>query len=448
MRRCNGLLLNLIVIAGLALGSVPLGLSTASAVTSQLQVAPTSSGEAAHVARKAKRERKKDGKQKDRKQGGKKKDGKKKGKQNRKQKDRKKNRNRNDGQAVELTTGILPGADTVQPDPEKGPSSAEDRYIVVLKSGTGSARAAANDIAADAGGVTPTHVYEYVFPGFAAVIPGDKLDVVRNDPRVEAVVADGLVHAAAQTLPTGINRIDADTNSTANINGVDDRVDVDVAGMDSAGNDTHEDLDIHAWGKCTQSHFNGDDDGHGIHVGGTIGALDNGIGVVGVAPGARLWNIKVFINNSGLESWIICALDLVEKYADDQEDGLGDIEVANFSLSGAGTDSDCEDDVYHQAYCRVVAAGVTVVVAAGNKTKDAANFTPATYEEVITVSALADSDGQSGGDGQDTLDGPDDSLADFSNFGADVDIAAPGVDILSTVPSTVSESGYATLDFR
>jgi subtilisin family serine protease len=76
-----------------------------------------------------------------------------------------------------------------------------------------------------------------------------------------------------------------------------------------------------------------------------------------------------------------------------------------------------------------------VVVAAGNSAVNAASAVPATYEEVITVSALADSDGEPGADGPATSRGPDDSLANFSNWGADVDIAAPGVDILSTVPT-------------
>jgi subtilisin len=68
---------------------------------------------------------------------------------------------------------------------------------------------------------------------------------------------------------------------------------------------------------------------------------------------------------------------------------------------------------------------------------------PAAYDEVITVSALADSDGRPGGDGRATTQGADDSLADFSNFGADVDIAAPGVDILSTVLGGYAR-GYGT----
>jgi subtilisin family serine protease len=173
-------------------------------------------------------------------------------------------------------------------------------------------------------------------------------------------------------------------------------------------------------------------------VAGTVGALDNSFGVVGVAPGARLWKIKVLGDNgSGLNSWIICGLDMVTAYANDQGDGFGDIEVANVSIGGGGFDTDCRialSDAYHQAYCRAVAAGVTVVVAAGNDAVNASGAVPAAYDEVITVSALADSDGQPGGVGPLTSGGPDDSLADFSNFGFDVDIAAPGVDIQSTMP--------------
>jgi len=102
------------------------------------------------------------------------------------------------------------------------------------------------------------------------------------------VVPDGIVRSYAQTLPTGVDRIGADQNATANIDGVDERVDVDVAVLDTAGNDTHPDLNVHHWTNCTDSLVNSDDDGHGTHVGGTIGALDNDIGVVGVAAGAHV----------------------------------------------------------------------------------------------------------------------------------------------------------------
>jgi subtilisin family serine protease len=81
---------------------------------------------------------------------------------------------------------------------------------------------------------------------------------------------------------------------------------------------------------------------------------------------------------------------------------------------------------------------VPVVVAAGNDSRDARSFRPAAYDNVITVSALADFDGRPGGEGQQSAICPfyssdgDDTFADFSNFGADVDIIAPGKCTLST----------------
>jgi subtilisin family serine protease len=85
---------------------------------------------------------------------------------------------------------------------------------------------------------------------------------------------------------------------------------------------------------------------------------------------------------------------------------------------------------------------VTVVVAAGNSGQDTSTFVPAAYDDaVITVSALADSDGKSGGLGGTTSYGQDDTFATFSNFGSAVDLGAPGVSIFSTWLN----GGYATL---
>jgi subtilisin family serine protease len=100
--------------------------------------------------------------------------------------------------------------------------------------------------------------------------------------------------------------------------------------------------------------------------------------------------------------------------------------------------ADCTNgnaDALHTAICRSVKAGVTYAVAAGNSAADSTSFTPAGYEEVITVSALSDSDGIPGGTGgapSCRTTERDDYFASFSNFGAPVDIAAPGVCILST----------------
>lgn len=445
MRRASTLLLNVLVILGLTLSTVLV--ATAPAPT---QAAP-SSGPAADAATDLAGPRAKKNKNKNKHKHEKKK---KERKKDRKHKDRKKDRKQGQtrgSQPVELPTGLLPAADTVDPVAPDGTIDATDRYIVRLKPAAESALRSTEVVAQEIGGITPTHVYSHVFEGFAAVIPPDKLDDVRNDPRVAAVVPDAVVYAFAQEIPTGIRRIEADDNPTADIDGTDERVDIDVAVLDTAGKGTHEDLNIHAWANCTPSHENGDDHGHGTHVGGTIGALDNADGVVGVAPGARLWNLRVLIGlseggGSGLNSWIICGLDIATQYATPQGDGLGDIEVANLSLGGSGFEGTCQNNPYHLAYCEAVDAGVTVVVAAGNSDTNAANFVPAAFDEVITVSALADSNGEPGAAGPPTSSGPDESLATFSNWGDDVDIAAPGVDILSTVPGGSCEicdpSGY------
>jgi subtilisin family serine protease len=149
----------------------------------------------------------------------------------------------------------------------------------------------------------------------------------------------------------------------------------------------------------------------------------------------------------GTTKELICGVDWVTATRLDK-DPTNDIEVANLSLGGfntvnghrmPGDDGHCgqvDGDLLHRAICRSVAVGVTYVVAAGNDSANADYYTPAAYDEVITVSALADSDGRPGGLGGPTgcRDDADDTLANFSNYGPDIDLIAPGVCILSTVP--------------
>ena len=320
-------------------------------------------------------------------------------------------------------------------------------YIVVLADTAASAATVQGH--ARAAGVAPTHVYSHALHGYSAVLTEAAVKRLAADPRVASVSPDRAVSIDAQTLPTGINRVDAELSPTARINGVDERVNVDVAVLDTGVDLDHPDLNVFTAGarNCSTGRSADDGNGHGSHVAGTIGAVDNGDGVVGVAPGARIWPVRV-LNNQGSGSFasIICGIDYVTAHA-------GEIEVANMSLGGAGTDDrNCglsNNDALHQAICRSVAAGVTYAVAAGNESDNAANHVPAAYDEVITVSAVADFNGLPGGGAAPTCRADvDDTFADFSNFGPDVDLIAPGVCILSTYRSgnfaTISGTSMAT----
>ena len=227
-------------------------------------------------------------------------------------------------------------------------------------------------------------------------------------------------------------------------------MDADVAIVDT-GIAYHPDLNVAGGYNCSTTDPTAwrDKNNHGTHVAGTVAALDNGIGVVGVAPGARVWGVKILNDDGyGLISWYICGLDWILAQRDPTDASRPLFEAVNMSVTKPGSDDDncgfTNNDPLHQAICRVVAGGITVVAAAANDHHNAAANIPASYNEVITVSALADTDGKAGGLGGNACFSwggydKDDTFADFSNYGADVDIMAPGKCILSTVPG-----GYGT----
>ena len=280
------------------------------------------------------------------------------------------------------------------------------------------------------------HVYRHAVRGYAARMSDQAAARVAQDPQVASIERDQVVTIAAQTTPTGIDRIGGEVSSALSGDGSGE-VDVDVAVIDTGIDPKHADLNVVGGKNCSTGTSYNDGNGHGTHVAGTIGAEDNSVGVVGVAPGARLWAVRVLNNQgSGTRSSIICGVDWVTANA-------ATIEVANMSLGGSGTDSLCGgSDSYHNAICRSISAGITYVVAAGNSSADSRNYVPATYDEVITVSALADFNGQPGGGAPATCRADvDDTLADFSNYGADVDLIAPGV----CIQSTWKGGGYNTI---
>jgi subtilisin len=322
---------------------------------------------------------------------------------------------------------------------------AQESFVVVLQPGTQNVPAVAASLARQAGG-TVGFVYEDALQGFSLTAAPAAAGGLAKNPKVAYIEADRLWSIEAQSVPTGIKRTFAAGNTNLDIDGTDDfRVDVDVAVIDTGIDLDHPDLNVTAgvtctsrwpWGSATCSTGGDDDHYHGTHVAGTIAAIDNGNGVVGMAPGARLHAVKVLNSQgSGYTSWIVAGIDWVAANA-------GTIEVANMSLGGSGF-----NQAQYDAIQGAVDKGVAFAVAAGNSDDDASKYSPAAFDNVLTVSALADFDGLAGGFVQDTSTycrtDEDDTLADFSNWGSAVDIAAPGVCILSTYP--VGKGTYGTI---
>ena len=295
-------------------------------------------------------------------------------------------------------------------------------YIVVLKDDfLSSVNSLAGKVQSE--GATVEHIFNHVLPGFAVNVPNDAvLETIMQNPNVDYVQPDVKVKVFAQRLPTGVDRIDGDLSSTKSGDGS-GSVNADIAILDTGIDLNHPDLNVYKQVTFVPGTSNGnDDDGHGTAVAGVAAAKDNSQGVVGVAPGARLWAIKVLDSNGmGSSSDIIKGIDYVTEHAEE-------IDVVNLSFGAVG-----KNDALHNAIIRSVQAGVTYAAAAGNEGMDASNVFPASYPEVIAVSAIVDTDGKCGGISTiGTTAGKDDTLASFSNYGPVVDLAAPGVIVKTT----------------
>ena len=343
-----------------------------------------------------------------------------------------------------VSAALLLGAASAAAPAAGEPRSAS--YIVVLRDSVRSADAETARLER-VHGFRSEQVYEHALKGFAARLGERQLDQLRADPDVAFVSPDRAVQIAARVpllsgdaAPTGVRRIgaasaaDAHQASTAAVAVIDTGIDL-----------THPDLNAVSGKNCTSRRKAApalDDNGHGTHVAGTIGAENDGGGVVGVAPGTRLYAVKV-LNASGQGTWsqVICGIDWVTQKANSLN-----IKVANMSLAGFGlADGLCGNligDALNRAICRSTAAGVTYAVAAGNSGQEFSTTVPAAYPEVLTVTAMSDSDGAAGALGGNPTcrtGETDDSYASFSNFADPTDdggqahmIAAPGVCIAST----------------
>jgi subtilisin len=340
-------------------------------------------------------------------------------------------------------------------------------YIVVLKDSIGDPGAVAREHARE-DGAEVSHVYSHALKGYAAAVPASGVAELQADPRVESVTPEHTWKipdehlrgqacsdpTACQVLDTSLHRIGADASSARSGSGH-GSVRVNVAVIDS-GVGPHPDLNVVGGTNCTSDGGTPNDVvGHGTFVAGIIGALDNGFGVVGVAPGARLWSVRV-VDKDGFISGsdVLCGMDWITATRTDR-DPRNDIAVANMSLaddSGGPEDGHCgyqNGDPFHQAICHSTAAGVTWVAVASNEGVDFRDTIPANYDEVLTATAMTDTDGKPGGLGP--LDACDQLFADdtppfFSDFAVLASdrahtIAAPGVCLTSTVPAGIFGPG-------
>ena len=259
----------------------------------------------------------------------------------------------------------------------------------------------------------------------ARMTPQQAAALARN-PRVSYIEQDYQVHALVQDVPWGIDRVfgtevfSFDTWETSRGAGV------GVAVLDTGIDIDHEDLNVlggrrfYLRGLTLRSDDQYNDvNGHGTHVAGTIGALDNDKGVVGVAPAVNLYAVKVLGDNgSGSISAIVAGIEWVYNRSD--------ISIINMSL-GSSTYSATFENACKSAYDK----GILIVSSAGNSgntdgTGDTVGY-PAKYASVIAVAA------------SDT----NNDRAYFSSTGKAVELIAPGVNIKSTVPDSKYEDGWS-----
>ncbi|GAP69292.1 subtilase family [Bacteroidales bacterium 6E] len=325
---------------------------------------------------------------------------------------------------VTYTTRVIPGKYIVRFNETAVLKSASKDGVVSPDAVMKMAVALFNDL--DMPARTPDFVYSHTIQGIAVSLSESEAAQMANALGVKSVEPDmeitlNLPHANAkpapptpvqpgEIVPPGITRVGGGTTYTGT-----KKAWVIDTGIDL----THPDLNVDvASGRSFVPRVNSpnDDNGHGSHCAGIIGAIDNSIGVVGVAPGVKLVPVKVLDKRgSGAYSVIIAGVDYVAGAAIS-----GD--VANLSLGGPAYQA--LDD----AILRLAAKGVNVSLAAGNSADDATKYSPARVNgpNIYTVSAMD----------------ANDVWAYFSNYGnPPIDYCAPGVKIYSTYKG----GGYATL---
>jgi len=307
---------------------------------------------------------------------------------------------------------------------------ADNRYIIKFKASDGSANGGAPSVMAQSQFSTQAaqavlakanaQALMHLSTAGASVarLDAKQLAQLRRDPSVEYIEADPRRYLMAEQVPYGIPMVEAPQLSDASISNR------KVCIVDTGYNLGHQDLPSSGitgndgYGSYDTGNWYDDGNGHGTHVAGTITALGgNDLGVVGVSPSGNigLHIVKVF-NNSG--NWAYGS-DLVMAIQQCRDAGSN---VVSMSLGGSGS-STTERNAMDSAYN----AGVLLVAAAGNSGSSAHSY-PASYEAVVSVAAV-DSSG---------------NRASFSQYNNQVEVAAPGVNVRSTVPGNSYDSYSGT----
>lgn len=314
-------------------------------------------------------------------------------------------------------------------------------YVIVYQHGIGDVSSETSALETQYG-FTATFVYAKAVKGFAASLASDQLSRLLADPAIDYITPDATFSAtgltplvAGETMPVGIMRIAAATATQAHTSSG-----ANIAVLDTGIDLGNPDLNATSGINCIKSGRTAqDDNGHGTNVAGIIGAKNQGAAIVGVAPGTKLYAVKVLGSTaSGTLSQILCGINWVTANS-----AALHIKVANMSIAGAGqNDNNCGNtnkDAEHQAICNATKAGVTFVASAGNNGASFANYIPAAYPEVLTTTAISDTDGAPGGTGAvpTCVAGQhDDSYATYSNYAVSTTdrahtIAASGTCVLS-----------------
>jgi subtilisin len=300
-------------------------------------------------------------------------------------------------------------------------------------------------------GAVVTARFGSALKGFAAQLSSGAVAALAKSPQVLFIEPDVTATAAADFVPTGVARIEAEMDDESVPAETPIGQPANVAIIDTGIDATHPDLEVAGGVNCTNDKLSAmvDPAGHGTLVAGVVGAERNGAGIVGVAPGSHLWSVRVLKKNGeGSISQIICGIDWVTSTRLDG-DRDNDIAVANMSLVAKGSDDGAcgmqNKDALHLAICHSAADGVTYVAAAGNAGADLSSYVPAAYDEVLTATAMTDLDGSPGGKAstkgtcvpaKEASRVADDSAIYWSNYPSPADqahtIAAPGICITST----------------